>query len=133
MKLELCSFELAKMLKEVGFDWSTYVYFDLNNPFTSNRYVVNDGYSVKINYNDNNRLKQNTFSAPTIELAKMWFREVHDQIIEVNRVLSGHKLGYVFKATYNDNGVIKSLNEFDTYNQALSAGLKEACKLIKID
>ena len=64
MELQLVSFEQAKLLKSLGFDWQCTGYYkiDGNGMF----------YSDRENYNE----REEYYSRPTVALALMWLREV---------------------------------------------------------
>ena len=65
--------ETAKLLKEKGFDWSTYAYYeDEDNPNISLRA------SKAINWN-----KTEFISKPTLQEACKWLRKVHNIVIVV--------------------------------------------------
>lgn len=67
------SFETAKLLKEKGFDWCTYAYYeDEDNPNISLHA------SKAINWN-----KTEFISKPTLQMAMKWLREEHDAIVNV--------------------------------------------------
>ena len=136
MELELCDFELSVMLKEVGFNWKCFNRYS-DKPKGVGRTINNlelvlDLSMAKEEYlvdaNKYNHVFWN-ISAPTLELAKMWFREIHGINIVIQKVV-GNK-GTAFETvTYTHEGSPWRTKE--TYNQALSAGLKEeCCKLIK--
>lgn len=74
------SFEIAKLLKEKGFDESTsMVYMSYDHLCKLNRYD-----SIRnSNYND---ITKNYFeyTAPTLQMAMKWLRKVHNIHIELN-------------------------------------------------
>jgi len=100
MKLQLVSLELAKKLKEVGFNAK-----------------VNDFYGMK---------------APALELAKMWFREQKNIIVTIECNYDLDCFEYIlesnpkkpFAFAYSQTKI-----EFDSYEEALEAGLFKACEL----
>ena len=123
MKLELCDFELSLMLKEVGFDEECDENFCLETHKFPTGLLVIEGQSYPFRLG----VIRNA-CRPTLELAKMWFREVHGINLVIQKVV-GNK-GTAFETvTYTHEGSPWRTKE--TYNQALSAGLKEACKRIK--
>jgi hypothetical protein len=153
MKLELVDFELAKELKEVGFKIPTlHHYFEdgvIRENIIEDTYgYYGDEYTVEFeeltnNWNDGFLMKKNgdrcfgcskakgyleTFSAPTLELAKMWFREVHGIHININHTCDENIWMYYIENWKRD---YENESTFNSYETALSEGLKEACKLIK--
>lgn len=59
------SFEVAKLLKEKGFDWNT------DKQFNSDK-IVGD-----YNITDRSRYPERYLDAPTLQMAMKWLREVH--------------------------------------------------------
>ena len=115
------SFETAKMLKEAGFDV----------PCTSN-YMTS-----KSSWNDLQRANFNasetTYSRPTQALAARWLREVYNVAIYSFYDTDMEQWFYVVDA-FTKNPVInvfQSGSEYDDYESAFEAGLREAIKLIK--
>ena len=139
MKLQLVSLELAKKLKEVGF----------NEPCNKAYRVKGDNVSVyehtakKLNgqfkkvvstcSRTNSEFKLEKFSAPTLELAKMWFREVHKMEIHTEHShITGKWLHMVFSIDGENSKQLAEFNDYlESYEQALESGLLKACKLIK--
>ena len=71
-QLQLCSFEQAKRLKELGFNWEIknyYFYNNKNNVFST---VTGKDYD----WNLLTHFQDNRISAPTIALALKWCRDV---------------------------------------------------------
>lgn len=72
---DYCSFEVARLLKEKGFDWTCITY-----------YVDTEPNDVKYSmlFEDNTTWEERCCSAPTLQMAMKWLREVHKIFIEVN-------------------------------------------------
>ena len=79
-----CSLDICKLLKEAGFDWEVShwyadkpddkeLYEDYAEPMNANQYM--DPYHY-----------YQAFSAPTIEVAQRWLREVKKMYIEIRRM-----------------------------------------------
>lgn len=116
------SFDTAKLLKEAGFDV----------PCTS-QYADNgfgwDNLS-RANYNSCESL----FSRPTQALAARWLREVHHYAVCVWFTIDYNKWFYAYGDTENmafDEEYSISEFIYETYEEALEAGLKYALELIK--
>lgn len=123
------SLEVAKLLKEVGFDWSVMHFYD----------EFEDG-KIPFYSRGAEELQQNMnafgyYSAPTLEVAQRWLREVKD--IDV----------YIFPTTNNKRGCVYEwgiktfgralwvegqpyTNQYETYEEAQEAGIKKALELI---
>jgi len=130
-KLQLVTFEQAKKLKEMGFDWRTSCYYIQNNE----KHEFVDFVNVKANVRDcmypvdtftaNYNAKKDHFSAPTIALAIKWFRDV-ERFMPYIRVRNDHHTP-VYEP--NINGYINNAGVHSIYESAESALLDELLKL----
>ncbi len=66
------SFEVAKLLKEKGFD----------EPCL-NRYCTDGRFSTSILHYKNSEINKDSYNAPTLQMAMKWLREVHKISIEI--------------------------------------------------
>ena len=122
------SFETAKLLKEKGFDWYTYAYYeDENNP------NINLRASKAINWN-----KTEFISKPTLQMAMKWLREAHDVtiVIDTNDIWLGegnrffwckiyYKMGNRIEIKwYYDPSKPKDMLRYQTYEQACESAIK---------
>ena len=139
------SFEIAKLLKEKGFDSDE---VGCNGGFYSER-CYQSGYGVKtqsgqevgIVYDDltNSDLDYDEYLRPTLQMAMKWLREVHKLVIcaEIgnenytgNTDYSNPDIWYWFFDITNEKGVVIDtesdfvLNEYTTYEEACEAGIK---------
>jgi len=138
MKEELIAFDTAKLAKEKGFNIPCNDFYDLyDNPNNKNL-----SYSLKDNWND-----YKSYSAPTQSLLQKWLREHVEIEIYVRpsfKTLDKYIVCYMkwrddrkFRQQYfiiplNDNSVPEGTHQdFNSYEDALEAGLYEALKLIK--
>lgn len=107
IKEDYVSFEVAKMLKEKGFDeCPLYRYDDCGQIW------VQGGYDETIKWH---------FPAPTLQMAMKWLREVHNILIVVDRA----KTHYYWELEDNINGNdIDGYGGCQTYEEAVEAALK---------
>ena len=70
--LQLVSLAQAKKLKELGFDWGTYYYYNIKN---------------KLRMGPTNYYNDDEKPAPTISLALKWFRDVKG--VRIALIVSG--------------------------------------------
>lgn len=136
MQEQLISFETAKLAKEKGFNIKTLFAYNLlgvtNNSFKIHRKKDFDEFS-------------NTFCfTPTQSLLQKWLREEHEIHIEISygkdktNVWFNPNIYSLIKPQdgddldcYNDSyAELVELNQYDSYEEALEAGLLEALKLI---
>lgn len=117
------SFEIAKLLKEKGFDEPCECFYDTENNDTS---IVNGWMDIS-----NSELEEREFvcySAPTIQMAMKWLREEKDVQIEISIVgtdtwKSPTKWMYGFRCQTKD--VIDRRNaDFSSYEEACEAAIK---------
>lgn len=122
MKEQLVSFELAKKLKEVGFDLECEYAWDENNGQLET-YCDEHFCNKETDYN--------MLSAPTLSHAQKWFREKKD--IEVV-ICIWIDTKYWFEILNRKDLKTDTLNEsdpdFKTYEEALEAGLLKACAIL---
>lgn len=123
------SLEVAKLLKEAGFDWKCNGVF-LSEDGTQYAFIKADTVC------DNNNSKYNSYniSAPTLEVAQRWLRVVKGIHLYVRPILDEHN--YVVTVVVDDltwgqvndnNGTSK---RFNTYEEAQEAGIKKALEII---
>ena len=123
MTEEFVTLETAKLLKEKGF-----------NEYCKNVIDIDNILRVTL-YRTNSNLPKQCFSLPTQSLAQRWLRETKNLHIEIYRSAVGY--GYaIVKAdngTWQEDDDSKGTNDgglWDTYEEALEAGIREALKLI---
>ena len=141
------SLEVAKLLKEAGFDWeceTCYMgkskhaykynkYFNWNLP----RKDFEKGGSDNLFYAFINQKKTNNFvSAHTLDVAQKWLREVKNVWIEVllvNATDPHYRVDLVNTSKYNNSyGIIHvaDYKEYEVPEEALEAGIKKALEMI---
>ena len=114
------SFEIAKLLKEKGFDENTLmVYMSYGDLCKCNRYD-----SIRnSNYND---ITKNYFecTAPTHQMAMRWLREVHNIDICVFPYQADY-ISYSYKVKiYKNKEIYLTITDSKTYEDAVEAALK---------
>ena len=124
------SLEVAKLLKEAGFDWETREYYKFTDEgyrFRWNALPVNWNKKVAALIAEKHGLSEG-YSAPTLSVVQKWLREVKGY--SIYPTFGGYKI-YVLDA--NDSaGFSKTyvLNSILTYEKAQEAGIKKVLKLI---
>ena len=122
IKEQFVSFETAKLLKEAGFDVPCF------NQYTDRGTVWH------CDCPENFNISQCATSCPTQALAAMWLREEHHYAVCVWFSKAHDKWFYAYgdiENTMFDEEYSISDFIYDSYEQALEAGLQEAIKLIK--
>ena len=136
---QFVSFDTAKMLKEAGFEEMVNSCFMYDDKAHEYEYEFVNGYAiVKKALRDNYNGYENTISRPTQALAAMWLREVHHLNVyacfDYVCFDDGERKWFFMRENtmINDyTSVYCSIISYDSYEQALEAGLQEAVKLIK--
>ena len=143
MKEEFVTLETAKLLKAAGFKEDVSSFYELVYKGGSGpEYEIDESYDAQ-NYNTD----VYSISAPTQSIAQKWLRETKNlHVLSTPKVVESYnKIGEVVKTEvefyYWDIYVVGSnkhkhiiqncfTNQFNTYEEALEAGLQEALKLI---
>ncbi len=129
MTEELVTLETAKMLKEKGFNWKCEHTISCDNIIR--RYDIPQSMSCCTEI-DNEPVE---FLCPVLYVAQKWLRETKN----IHICVYNCACGYGYEISKADNGthmassVYKGTNdgeEWDSYEEALEAGLQEALKLI---
>ena len=123
MTEELVTLETAKLLKEKGF-----------NEYC--KYVISDkGLMMETIFRTSKDLPKSFYSCPMQSIAQKWLRETKNLHIEIYR----SAVGYGYAIVKADNGTWQEDDDsrgpndgglWDTYEEALEAGIREALKLI---
>lgn len=115
------SLEVAKLLKEAGFDWECcYCYDAVTKDFLDD----NEG---KFNFNEGD--DNDFYSAPTLDVVQRWLREIHHLHITI---FSSSQESWMFRITKPhqklEDGVYGE--DFYTFEEAQEAGIKKALEII---
>ena len=119
------SLEVAKLLKKVGFDWGTYSAYNKDGMFTDKNRSI-------LTWND----FANYYSAPTLDVAQRWLREVKNVWIEVllvNATDPHYRVDLVNSSKYNNSYGIIHYADYKVYEvpeEAQEAGIKKALEMI---
>ena len=146
MQEQLISFETAKLAKEKGFDEAcAWIYYNppkIMYPLTKHSYII------KLDYSTNGPRKYNFYKKPPKDgieryhacnqaLLQKWLREVNN--IFMNIIYDGNDEVFrveIIKKNKDRTRIVFFIKdgdyrvEFNTYEEALETGLKEALKLI---
>ncbi len=121
------SFETAELLKERGFDWETCAYWDLTTETHTPKIVIEP---TPRNWNYKWKIFLLPVSAPTLQMAMKWLREVHNYVISIcldSYVEPYDNQYYIFIRRRKDKYEEVSPCEqvfFDTYEKACEAAIK---------
>lgn len=131
---QIVSLETAKLAMEVGFKENvTHLYLDGENillmiatAYTTPPYRV----STSDIETPPEELLEDGVPAPTQTALSRWLREKHDMYVSVD--MMAFKRGWiVYIISMPRKVVCFKAKDFDTYEEALEEGLKQACKIVK--
>lgn len=132
----LISLETAKLAKEKGFNEPTRgfiepVYNETHEFFDDTVLYVYSGYKPLKEHHK--ILEEGWYLAPTQALLQKWIREKHKIHIDIGWQPFGENLSWWFLTSKLGEEIweFETLNNFDTYEEALEAGLYEALTLLK--
>lgn len=140
MTEQLISFNTAKLAKEKGFNWPTLFYYFENYNAGLDYILVDDILTQFGNIEgveDHNRSSYycNRYSVPTQSHLQKWIREVHTIHIEISSYNDNDKIIYEYwiKDFRKDADVkvIDGMKNYNTYEEALEAGLSNVLLLNK--
>lgn len=131
MNEDCVTYKQAVKLKELGFNWTCNHYYD------AEIMNVDDYLSPDVaDYYDNHNAYQSRISAPTLAQAQKWLREKEIEVgvfAEFDGELRTGQWVWLMRKfnTHLYDTVFSEDNNYDTYEQALSAGIDEALELLK--
>lgn len=135
---DFVTYEQAKILKEIGFDWEcNHYYLDTHKTFHDKGYFADwniDGYGVEI---INERVvKDFRASAPTLAQAQKWMREVKGMHLWVESEPNEFhgEIMYVFYILDENRWLYPSISGercHNTYEEALSEAINKAIDLLR--
>lgn len=131
---QIVTLETAKLAMEVGFKENvTHLYLDGENillmiatAYTTPPYRV----STSDIETPPEELLEDGVPAPTQTALSRWLREKNDMYVSVD--MMAFKRGWiVYIISMPRKAVCFKAKDFDTYEEALEEGLKQACKIVK--
>lgn len=123
------SFEIAKLLKEKGFDEKVDTLYKMDAEFLKSTLCINYN-DTKFTLSDMHNIPENTVSAPTLQMAMKWLREVYNVAVSVyvfNRDLPIKENGIRYTcdiATTKISSKEGHLRLTGTYEQVCEAAIK---------
>ena len=139
---DYCDYDTCVALKELGYKVPTSAYYMPNNNqlvFVSN--PCRGGYVIDCFYSHNSFSKDimtsNYIDAPTMWEAHKWLRENHNIHIEIRSCFSGYEFelreAYKHENNISGSGIYIDNEDvrYNSYEEALLEGIKEAVKILK--
>lgn len=125
-KTNIVSYEVAELLKKVGFDEDVYFNIYPDGTLTSNGFLCNY-----------NKTDESPFSAPTYSEVVDWLLDKFGFFIEIDYIRMTYNFGKKYKYyvidTTDENGfggdlIIRSEESYETRNEAIEHALKKLLK-----
>ena len=117
------SLEVAKLLKEAGFDWKCRGIYVLDSE-NDHEYVFSTANFTNTSKEIEGYIR---LSAPTLEVAQRWLRET--QKYQVAILPNGLK-GYAALCFLYKEPITQQFEHYSTYEEALEIGIKKALEMI---
>ena len=129
IKEDYVSFETAKLLKEKGFDETCRAFWKVWDNYTaicdcsSSKRFEYCSNSVLEQYNDDEELN---ISAPTLQMAMKWLREVHNIAINIGwgKVFEKDYRWWCIIISQKNDEILRDSEYHKTYEQACEAAIK---------
>ena len=118
---DFVTYEQAKTLKDLGFDW------ECNHWYHIDEKILNTSHD----YANHNVLSPKALSAPTLNQAQKWLREVKGIKVYIKPLFSSEEYEYCISFKFRGYGGDEEYGVKKTWESALSAGINEAIKLLK--
>ncbi len=118
---DYCSYEVARLLEEKGFDEPCIRHWDCDD---HSLYGYND---IPISNSELQANEYNGFSAPSQSMAMKWLREEHNIFIQISAVLQDQPFGLHYRPSVQDYHAYArhdNFSEYVTYEEAVEAALK---------
>jgi len=133
-QLPLVSFEQAKRLKELGFDWECEQFYNGEKLTDYKTAGFDEECPLKNNYNDsgfdwNDGVEKEWFSAPTVALALKWFKKIKNIVCDVVYSECEERVGIFY--CYRIYEIDKISRLYSNYELAESVLLDELLTLIE--
>ena len=123
MKEDYVNFEQAKKLKELGFDRKCYTFYHWDNWCELSHSGICE----------NHNMFEKCISAPTLSQSQKWLREAKDIIVLATCNIDYEK-GHEWYCFVDKDVNIEDPEQFyETYEQALSAGIDKALNFLKAE
>lgn len=139
------SLETAKMLKEAGFDWECRCYYETSGKLRGKNSGSFSNHNSPLIWQNNGNTDTQLYSAPTLDVAQRWLREVKNIVVEAHATFQltpegnrqyaaafvdwiGSTYSYEYLERFDKDG--NFCVEFDSYEEALEAGINKKLNIL---
>lgn len=138
LEKEFCDYETSVALKELGFREKCPTYYDtednvgllLNTQWTSD-YMPCQFIDCLESHNSNTSDENSYVDAPTIYQTQKWLMEDKKLFVEVTLGTFDQTYLWEICNTENSDLITGGFSSYDTYEEALSEGIKNAIEMLK--
>ena len=120
---DYCSFEVAKLLKEKGFDE-----YSLKNYWSSDKELHDWKWELSYNKNSDGNRNTKDCAAPTHQMAMKWLREVHNIDICAFPYQADYILYSYNVKIYKDKEIYLTITDSKTYEESVEIAIKYCLK-----
>ena len=138
LEKEFCDYETSVALKELGFREKCPTYYDtednvglLLNTEWSSDYMPCQFIDCLESHNSNTSDENSYIDAPTIYQAQKWLMEDKKLFVEVTLGTFDQTYLWEICNTENSDLITGGFSSYDTYEEALSEGIKNAIEMLK--
>ncbi len=136
---DYCDYDTCVALKKLGYKEKTLAYYTSEGIFYWRRAYI---YDVAIpdlakSSNSNKELHKHVLDAVSLYEAQKWLREEKNIVVRIIPLYEEGKaikgMSYTNEVIHWDDGYVaeECIKEYDSYEEALSEGIKEAAKILK--
>lgn len=127
------SFEQAKAMKELGFDWEVRAIYDSDRKLGCQ---LDTRVTIPKNFNCEHPFKESLFSAPSLYQAKKWFIDKFSLVVSSLPYIpdpNDDVLKWRYYVDKYNPYIIQegSIKVYDSFEEALSAGIDRALQILK--
>ncbi|MBO5957478.1 MAG: hypothetical protein J6Q39_07980 [Bacteroidales bacterium] len=134
---DYCDYETCVALKKLGYNEKTLAYYTSEGFFHWIRAYIYDVAIPDLANSSNKKPYKHIIDAMSLYEAQKWMREVKGIIVRVIPIYEERKLikgiSYTHEVIYWTDGYVtdECIEEYPSYEEALSEGIKEAVKILK--
>ena len=121
IKEDYVSYEVAKLLKDRGFDEPCHCFYEYKKRLYNDMYKY---FPNGMKNSDHDKEGNKGVSAPTHQMACRWLREVYNVVIEINSIwIVGFGYNYIARIVVEGESK-KCLKHYNYYEEAVEAAIK---------
>lgn len=131
---DFVTYEQALALKKLGFREDSFYHYDLIDKQLKPNKCYSDGICLLGDFLGNHEYSANEVSAPTLAQAQKWLRKEKKYSVEAffERIKDSKEQWSYFRSnTLDSSQDDQSIGYFNSYEEALSAGITECIKILE--